>query len=269
MRAMSSFTLNGFVKGEATRVSSYCKDNGCQADPLATKEFAWADELVQGKGYGNGSTHVTLVQPYLGAKFDLGRGYKVSDGHFERVSLLKAMLAPLAAEQTRVAEVSKVKTEAAEAARQRLLGIRSALGDIGKAAGLPPGIFSLDTSNTQRLNVVMMKMEEVLENVQAFRPFLPDGARVDALVVEARGLIDAQRTNRQEARLLRTDGSLESRKPARLERSLLTAMQYLSAQGLAAYPEDPVREPRYRLDHTYGNRTSKVADPGAKPTDNA
>ncbi len=72
------FTLNGFVKAEFTRVSSLCKDNACQVEPLAGKEFHWADELVQGKGYGNGTTHVTLVQPYLGAKFDLGRGYKLS-----------------------------------------------------------------------------------------------------------------------------------------------------------------------------------------------
>lgn len=72
------FTLNGFVKAEATRVSSYCKDNSCQVDPLASKEFVWADELVQGKGFGNGTTHVTLLQPYLGVKFDLPRGFKVS-----------------------------------------------------------------------------------------------------------------------------------------------------------------------------------------------
>ncbi|MCU0699464.1 MAG: hypothetical protein MUC96_23405 [Myxococcaceae bacterium] len=195
------------------------------------------------------------------------RGYHVADGQFERVALLRSMLAPLAAEQTRVAEVSKVKTEAAEAARARLLAIRSSLAAIGKAAGLPAGVFSLDTSHTTRLNVVMMKMEEVLHNVQAYRSHLPDQQRVDGLVTEARGLIDAQRANRQEARLLRTDGSLESRKQARLERLLLNAMQYLSAQGLAAFPEDPVREPRYRLDHVYGNRTSKVADPGAKPAD--
>lgn len=196
------------------------------------------------------------------------RGYAVSDGQFERVAMLRSMLAPAAAEQTRVAEVSKVKTEAAEAARARLLAIRSALAAIGKAAGLPAGIFSLDTNNTQRLNVVMMKMEEVLHNVQAYRSHLPDQERVDQLVTEARGLIDAQRVNRQEARLLRTDGSLENRRQSRFERMLLNAMQFLSAQGLAAFPEDPVREPRYRLDHVYGNRTSRVADPGAKPTDN-
>lgn len=72
------FTLNGFIKAEVTRVSSLCKDNACQVEPLASKEFDWADELVQGKGYGNGTTHVTLMQPYLGAKFDLGRGFKLS-----------------------------------------------------------------------------------------------------------------------------------------------------------------------------------------------
>jgi len=42
------FSLTGFAKAEATRVSPYCKNNSCQVDPLATKEFPWADELVQG-----------------------------------------------------------------------------------------------------------------------------------------------------------------------------------------------------------------------------
>lgn len=196
------------------------------------------------------------------------RGYKVSDGQFERVAVLRSMLAPLAAQQTRVVEVSKVKTEAAEQARVRLIEIRADFARLGKAAGLPSGIFSLETSNTQRLNVVMMKMEEVLNNVQAYRALLPDGGRIDQLVTEARGLLDAQRVNRQEARLLRNDGTLDNRKQARLERLLLSAMQYLSAQGLAAWPNDAVRETRYRLDHTYGNRTSKVADPGAKPAEN-
>jgi hypothetical protein len=70
------FTLTGFAKAEATRVSDYCPD--CQLDPLATKQFNWADELVQGKKYGAGTTHVTLFQPYLAAKFDLPKGFKAS-----------------------------------------------------------------------------------------------------------------------------------------------------------------------------------------------
>jgi hypothetical protein len=72
------FTLNGFAKVEVTRVSSLCKDNECQVDPQARKDFIWADELVQGRAYGAGTTDVTLFQPYLGAKFDLGRGFKLS-----------------------------------------------------------------------------------------------------------------------------------------------------------------------------------------------
>jgi hypothetical protein len=72
------FSLTGFVKGEATRISSYCKDNSCQRDPLASKDYPWADELIQGKSYGAGTPTVTLVQPYLGFKVDLPRGFKVN-----------------------------------------------------------------------------------------------------------------------------------------------------------------------------------------------
>ena len=72
------FFLNGFVKAEATRVSAYCEDNECQVDPAARKDFVWADELTQGKAYNAGTTTLTLIQPYLGAKFDLGQGFKFS-----------------------------------------------------------------------------------------------------------------------------------------------------------------------------------------------
>jgi hypothetical protein len=70
------FSLTGFAKLEGTRVSDYCPD--CQRDPAATKQFLWADEMVQGKEYGAGTTHVTLFQPYLGVKFDLPQGFKLS-----------------------------------------------------------------------------------------------------------------------------------------------------------------------------------------------
>ena len=69
------FSLTGFAKAEAGRASSRCK--ACQVDPTADKQFVWADELVQGKDYGAGNTHVTLFQPYLGVKFDLPKGFKV------------------------------------------------------------------------------------------------------------------------------------------------------------------------------------------------
>jgi hypothetical protein len=72
------FSLTGFAKAEVTRVSSYCPQENCQVDQFATKQFYWADELVQGRAYGAGTTHVNLFQPYLSAKFDLPRGFKVS-----------------------------------------------------------------------------------------------------------------------------------------------------------------------------------------------
>lgn len=70
------FTLTGFAKVEATAISDYCAD--CQRDPLASKEFIWADELVQGRKFGTGHQTVTLFQPYLAAKFDLPVGLKLS-----------------------------------------------------------------------------------------------------------------------------------------------------------------------------------------------
>lgn len=70
------FTLTGFAKAEVTRVSDYCPS--CQLEQGENKQRRWADELVQGKSYGAGTTHVTLFQPYLSAKYDLPRGFKVS-----------------------------------------------------------------------------------------------------------------------------------------------------------------------------------------------
>jgi predicted porin len=72
------FSLTGFVKGEVTRVSTLCEDNKCQVDPLARKDFIWADPLVQGTAWGAGTETLTLIQPYLGFKHDLPGGFKFS-----------------------------------------------------------------------------------------------------------------------------------------------------------------------------------------------
>lgn len=70
------FTLNGFAKAEFSRVSNSCPE--CQRFPEENKQRFWADELVPGTEYKTREVHVTLVQPYLGVKFDLGRGFKLS-----------------------------------------------------------------------------------------------------------------------------------------------------------------------------------------------
>ena len=70
------FSLNGFAKVEVQRGSNNCSE--CQRFPLEDRQRFWADETVAGAPYGTKTTHVTLVQPYLGVKFDLGRGFKLS-----------------------------------------------------------------------------------------------------------------------------------------------------------------------------------------------
>lgn len=75
---LGPFSLTGFAKVDVTRISSECPLQECQVEKFAGREFVWSDPLVQGVGYGNGTTHVTLFQPYLGAKFDLPRGFKLS-----------------------------------------------------------------------------------------------------------------------------------------------------------------------------------------------
>ncbi len=70
------FSLTGFGKVEAQRGSNQC-DN-CQRFPEENKQRLWADELVPGTEYKTATTHVTLFQPWLGAKFDLGEGFKLS-----------------------------------------------------------------------------------------------------------------------------------------------------------------------------------------------
>jgi predicted porin len=70
------FSLNGFAKVEAQRVSNYCPD--CSLFPDENKQRAWADPLQYGKEYGTETVTLTLFQPYLGVKFDLGGGFKLS-----------------------------------------------------------------------------------------------------------------------------------------------------------------------------------------------
>ena len=70
------FSLTGFAKAEVQRGSNHCPD--CQQYPTEDKQRQWADALVPGRPYGTSNTHVTLVQPGLGAKYDLGNGFKLN-----------------------------------------------------------------------------------------------------------------------------------------------------------------------------------------------
>lgn len=70
------FSLTGFAKVEVQQASNQCVD--CQRFPAEDRQRLWADELVPGRPYGTQTGHVTLFQPWLSAKFDLGKGVKLS-----------------------------------------------------------------------------------------------------------------------------------------------------------------------------------------------
>ena len=70
------FSLTGFIKSDVTRTNNVCSN--CQVFPAEDKQRFWADEIRPGATYGADTSVVTLVQPYLGANFDLGGGFKLS-----------------------------------------------------------------------------------------------------------------------------------------------------------------------------------------------
>lgn len=70
------FSLNGFAKYELNMGNNRCQQ--CQLFPNEDKQRYWADELVPGRPYETTTFNGTLIQPYLGVKFDLGKGFKLS-----------------------------------------------------------------------------------------------------------------------------------------------------------------------------------------------
>ena len=85
------FSLTGFAKVELSRASKICgggpvnslstvgdpQSSACQLFPAENRERPWADALVAGREFGTRNGHITLAQPYLGAKFDLPKGFKI------------------------------------------------------------------------------------------------------------------------------------------------------------------------------------------------
>ena len=68
------FSLTGFGKLESTRTTNVCED--CQRELGEARHRRWADDLAFGKPFGTRETTVTLFQPYLGFKQDVGRGWQ-------------------------------------------------------------------------------------------------------------------------------------------------------------------------------------------------
>jgi hypothetical protein len=83
------FSLTGFAKVEVGRATNICgngsgnlnttSDTGaCQLFPGENRERPWAGAGVPGAEIDTNGAVLTLFQPYLGVKFDLPRGFKLS-----------------------------------------------------------------------------------------------------------------------------------------------------------------------------------------------
>lgn len=64
----------GFAKTEVSSASNQCV--GCQRFPAENKQRLWADELVPGTAYGTRTETLTLFQPWIRTRFDLGGGWR-------------------------------------------------------------------------------------------------------------------------------------------------------------------------------------------------
>lgn len=68
------FSLTGFAKVEFTRTTNVCED--CQREAGEARQRVWADDIAYGKPFGTRESHVTLFQPYLGYKQNIGKGWQ-------------------------------------------------------------------------------------------------------------------------------------------------------------------------------------------------
>lgn len=81
------FFINGFGEVSVTRTNNQCplvhpksagnRTNGCQFDPDSDRQRVWTDDVVPGRALTNRDTGFSQFQLWMGAKYDLGQGFKI------------------------------------------------------------------------------------------------------------------------------------------------------------------------------------------------
>jgi len=81
------FFINGFGEVMVTRTNNQCpivhpevagnRTNGCQFDPDSDRQRIWTDDVVPGRPLTSRDTVFNQVQLWLGAKYNLGQGFKI------------------------------------------------------------------------------------------------------------------------------------------------------------------------------------------------
>jgi hypothetical protein len=72
---LGPFSVNGFVKAEAQRTTNVCEQ--CQREQGEARHRVWADDIGFAQAYGTDYSMISLVQPYLGFKQQIGGGFTV------------------------------------------------------------------------------------------------------------------------------------------------------------------------------------------------
>lgn len=78
------FSITGFAEVSLTYVNNQCPSEGCQFSSETDRQRVWADDVVPGRQLGTRDVTFTQVQPYLGFKYDLGKGYKLNALYSQR-----------------------------------------------------------------------------------------------------------------------------------------------------------------------------------------
>lgn len=78
------FSITGFAEVSLTYVNNQCPSGGCQFSPETDRQRVWADDVVPGRVLGTRDVTFTQFQPYLGFKYDLGKGFKFNALYSQR-----------------------------------------------------------------------------------------------------------------------------------------------------------------------------------------
>ena len=184
----------------------------------------------------------------------IARGYRVNDTMFERVKLIRGMLTPDANESAEPAEASTEMTKAASEMRARLMSIHGRLKRLGAAGGVDSGVFEIDSHN---IPTVVSSMAAMISKLRGVQHLLPDQKQVEALVAEATALVETEQQSRSEAQVRSSKNREMVLQVAQLKRLIFDQIRHLSVQGLAAYPNDMVRELSYGLKRFARSKGSK------------
>ena len=173
------------------------------------------------------------------------RGYPVTSEHFDRIETYARLISRLEVQQTLMLETQVHETADAQAKRDRLFTIQERLMRIVEAAGVENGKFTSDFTNLDTLRKSMLDFSNFIR--EKFTQ-LSDADTVRALLSEADALVESAVETRMASKQIAKQRTLRTKAIDQLKRLLFDEMRHVSKQGLAAYPDDVMRDLAYRLE---------------------